>query len=172
MKERGSDFTRPKFHEVGDNEHYGYWRWPVSSCIHHTYYQISTTVQIFLISQNTFKQLANLHQLICEVVRWRMEIVRTIIGCWHWKFHACIFPGMHFLGLHVFGVTSSVFMVNGGSLLWHGGSNKKEVRTNQHSNLHGSTGCRHRFSCHLLRRQGWAHLSHISPKQMFNICAT
>lgn len=49
---------------------------------------------------------------------------------------------------------------------------KKEVRTNQHTNLHGSTGCRHRFSCHLLRRQGWAHLSHISPKQMFNICAT
>lgn len=40
--------------------------------------------------------------------------------------HACIFPRMHFLGLHVFGVTLSVFLVSGGSLLWHGGSNKKE----------------------------------------------
>lgn len=40
--------------------------------------------------------------------------------------HACIFPRMRFLGLRVYGVTSSVFMANGGSLLWHGGSNKKE----------------------------------------------
>lgn len=25
------------FHEVGDSEQYGCWRWPVSSCIHHTH---------------------------------------------------------------------------------------------------------------------------------------
>lgn len=48
---RGNRTPRSLFHEVGDNEHYGYWRWPVSSCIRHTHYQISTTVQIFLFSQ-------------------------------------------------------------------------------------------------------------------------
>lgn len=44
---------RSLFHEVGANEQYGYWRWPVSSCIRHAYYQISTTVQIFPVQSKT-----------------------------------------------------------------------------------------------------------------------
>ncbi len=57
--EEGTRTPRSLFvNEAGDNEHYGYWRWPVSSCIRHTYYQISTTVQIFLLKRNTLKQLA------------------------------------------------------------------------------------------------------------------
>lgn len=95
---------------------YGYWRWPVSSCIRHTYYQISTTVQIFLIDQNTRKQLAKLHQLIFS----QSYTVEKGDGVWAiiWvdvdieNLHACIyifFKNMYPLGLHVLGVTSTLF---------------------------------------------------------------
>lgn len=59
-------------------------------------------------------------------------------------------------------VNSVSCYMNGGSLLWHGGSNERkhkegrEERTNQHSAPRGSAGCRHRFYCYLLRRQGRA----------------
>lgn len=152
----------PPCHEVGDDERYGYWRWPVSSCIRHTHYQISTTVQIFLLDQNTREQLAKPRQLVFGVTRWRWRRATGWADVDVENLHACVSECVRPLSLHVVGVDSAYCYMNGGSLLWHGGSNERkekqgrEERTEQLSTPHGSTGCRHRFYCYLLRRQGRA----------------
>lgn len=64
------------------------WRWPVSSCIRHTYYQISTTVQIFLLNQihsQTTGETTSAHFWSHRV---KMATIRVDVDVEH--VHACV----------------------------------------------------------------------------------
>lgn len=112
--EEGNLTLRSLCHEVGDNEHYGYWRWPVSSCIRHTYFQRSTTVQkifrsIKTLANNWQNYISSFLKLYCGERRCQ----RTIHSrrCRHWKFTCLCCLCIYLLGLHVLGVTTTLFTV-------------------------------------------------------------
>lgn len=134
-----------------------------------THTHTSTTVQIFLSSQNTRKQLAKLHQrcFLFEVIRLRMEMTKYNCPsrCWHGKCTClCVCPlGLPVLGDHMNYVHCVTIMFT--VARWIKWKKKQETRINQRSTPHGSTGCRHHCLTRLSSITRWA-----DPTSLHNMC--
>lgn len=148
--------------------------------------------KIFLLNRNTRTKSAKLHQLIVEVIqyqygegrRWQKaqrsrQMLTNKVSV---PAYFCVRPS----GLHVLGVTSTLFTVfhewrnsTCGTMAQMKEKQKKnEARTKQHSTPHGSARCRHRFFTvtfleDKVELNNTSSLSHISLKHMLrhlNVC--
>lgn len=99
---------------------YGYWRWPLSSCIRHTYYQISTTVQrFFFLFDQQHSQTIRLNYISSFFVffwRWRKQKQKIYMP-------VCVFM---YISIRPACFRGLLRYVDGGSLLWHGGSDERK----------------------------------------------
>lgn len=94
---------------------------------------VSTTVQIFMITHNTCRQLAK------RCSWWGLEMANSLRKCWCRKF-TCLFISVNISIRPAW----LLCCMNGGSLLWHDGwRGPRETRTSQHFTPHNSAGCRH-----------------------------
>lgn len=73
LSEEGNRTSQSPYHDLGVGQwklQYGYWRWPVSSSVRHTYLSnIYNSANFPDQSKEKQKQLVWLHQLILEVIR-------------------------------------------------------------------------------------------------------